>query len=960
MRCLIPLRTIFRLRSSTLLLGVCAWLVTPTVAQPPPDRFSRPVLVATQTDNFPHSYLNEEGEAEGFAVDLLDAIARVMDISIQRVLLPSQDMKADLIAGKVDVLQAYSFDPARETFAAFSTSFLEIQGGFFINKRNSDKIHSYQDLDGREIVVVGRQGPGDRFVRKNLVNAKVIYSEGGLDALRQIQSGEYEAAFLSRFTAFLITERFGLSDIVPLGPPLSEYPVRLCFAVRRDDSEVLNRLNEGLAILHRTGEFESIYKKWFGRVDRQGFSREQVVALTIALLIVALVIALWIGWRQRQLRNRIARQSEELAESRTLLAEAQAFAHLGHWRRTLDTPNIVTWSDETFRIHERDPALGPPTNFDELVVCASPADGARWRAAIDRAMRENYSYQLDLSIEPLPGLRKFIHVHGRSQVDKHGRVIAIFGTVQDITARRTAELARQESEQLLRALFDTLPNALGVLDHTNEGWQLVSLNPEAARLTGFANPAAVNDKTSQAKLNTHPWWRELLGRASEATQPVRFLFQRDDLRREFAATLVPLRTPEARPRCCFLIEDVTERNVRDAEISQGRRLRAIGEMVGGIAHEFNNLLTPILVTADALTSSSRHSPTLHADHKLIADTSRRAAELTRRLLTFERKADRKPEIVTLSTMVDANLDLLRHTADRRIRLFNTMETGLPPLYLNAGDLNQIVLNLLLNARDTLDEKLAASNNAAWTPAIIVNATCLPPAATTPQDSSSHPLPDHWLRLAITDNGQGMAKPIIERIFEPFYSTKQVGRGTGLGLATVWHLIADLGGRIEVESAEGTGTTFFVYLPVRPVLLAETPISPPAQSAAPGLRLLVAEDEEAIALVLRTLLKRDQHNATLTANGREAWEIFERQPGAFDVLLLDFNMPEVTGLELARRVRSAGYKGPILIMSGRITDEARNELLTVGVDTIVEKPFTLDSIRTALSRIRRDHPSGLNS
>ena len=736
MRCLTLFRTISRLRFYALLLCAAGSAALGPNAHSAPDRFSRPVIVATQTDNFPHSYLNEKGELEGFAVDLMNAVARVMDISIERVLLPSKDMRGDLVSGKVDVLQAYSFDPSRESYAAFSTTFLEIQGGFFINKRNTS-VRSFHDLNGKTVLVVGRQGPGDRFVRKNLPEAKIVYSEGGMDALRLIQLGQYDGAFLSRFTGLLIAERFKLTDVIPLGPPLSENPIRLCFAVRRDDVEVLNRLNEGLAILHRTREFEPIYQKWFGRVDRRGFSYRQVAAFTIAVLIIALGVALWIGWRQRQLRNRIALQSEELAESRALLAEAQAFAHLGHWRRTTEAPHTVTWSDETYRIHERDPSRGPPHSIEELVSCAPPADAARWRAAIERAMRENYSYQLDISIEPTPGMRKFIHVHGRSQVDKHGRVIAIFGTIQDITARRKAELARQESEELLRALYDTLPNALGVLDHTHEGWKLVSLNPEAARLTGFASPSAVNDQTSQAALQARPWWRELLARASEATAPVRYQFQRDDLRREFAAILVPLRTSEASPRCCFLIEDVTDRNVRDAEIAQGRRLRAIGEMVGGIAHEFNNLLTPILVTADGLASSSRHNPALHADHKLIADTARRAAELTRRLLTFERKADRKPEVVKLSVIVESNLDLVRHTADRRIRLFNTMDANLPAVHLNVGDLNQIVLNLLLNARDTLDEKLARPNVAVWTPAIIVNATCLPASATSPQDGSSH-------------------------------------------------------------------------------------------------------------------------------------------------------------------------------------------------------------------------------
>jgi two-component system cell cycle sensor histidine kinase/response regulator CckA len=940
----------FRLPVRFLTLCALLCLASGAFAQTAHDRFARPLIVPTHTDNYPYSFTGLSGKPEGFTVELLDAVAQVMGLKIERPLLPSHNFKDGLVSGQYDILQVYSFDPSRESFAAFSTSYLNLQGTLFVNRHAGLRTH--RDLAGREIVIVGPGSPGDQYMREYVPSARIAYLGGAQEALHQLDAGSRDVVFLTRLTALSLLDRYHLKNVVPLDPPLQGADVRFCFAVRRDDTELLTRLNEGLAILHRTGEFERLYAKWFSRLEPQRISFQQTAFIALPLLLLALAAALYAWWRQHQLRTRLARQSAELAESRALLAEAQAFAHLGHWRRTLGPSGAVMWSDETFRIHELDPSIGPPKTFDELAATARPADAARWRSSVERAMRENYSYQLDLAIEPRPGLRKFIHIRGRSHIDASGRVTAVFGTVQDITARRAAELARQESEQLLRALYDNLPNALGVLDRTASGWELVSINPEAVRLTGLADLSTIGEPET-ATLTKESWWRELLARADTATSPVRFQFQRDDLHRQFAATLVPLSAPDGQPRCCFLIEDITERNVREAEIAQGRRLRAIGEMVGGIAHEFNNLLTPILVTADALASDPHADPARQAEHKLIADTARRAAGLTRRLLTFERKTERKPEIVSLHTIVEANLDLLRHTADRRIRLSNTLGADLPALHLDTGDLNQIVLNLLLNARDTLDEKLASTHHAAgWTPAITIDAACLPVSAVLPQDSATHPPPDRWLRLAVTDNGLGMSRAVIERIFEPFYSTKQVGRGTGLGLATVWHLVSDLGGRIEVQSTEGTGTTFFVFLPVRPVPVAPEVAAPQFRRPDEGLRILIAEDEELIASVLRTLLKRERHEVTLASNGREAWDLFERNPDAFDVLLFDLNMPELTGVELTRRVRGSGYRGPLLIMSGRITDDDRRELNTIKVDAIVDKPFTIDSLRTALARAQQ--------
>jgi CheY-like chemotaxis protein len=312
-------------------------------------------------------------------------------------------------------------------------------------------------------------------------------------------------------------------------------------------------------------------------------------------------------------------------------------------------------------------------------------------------------------------------------------------------------------------------------------------------------------------------------------------------------------------------------------------------------------------------------------------------------------------MIQLRAIVEANVDLLRHTADRRIQFTVNIAADLPLLYLNAGDLNQIVLNLLINARDTLDEKLGRTGQAQWTPAIALRAECLPGSTAEPRDAKLHKQPERWVRLGISDNGLGMSRAVLERIFEPFYTTKEVGRGTGLGLATVWHLLTDFGGRIEVDSVEGEGSTFWVYLPVTICPL------PPAQpdrrnvitdtSSPRALRLLIAEDEEMIANVLQAFLKRDGHTALLCRNGQDAWDKFAAEPSAFDALLCDLNMPGLTGMELARRLRSDGHRCPLLVMSGRITEEARQELFDLGVDAIIDKPFTLEAVRSALARVK---------
>jgi len=230
----------------------------------------------------------------------------------------------------------------------------------------------------------------------------------------------------------------------------------------------------------------------------------------------------------------------------------------------------------------------------------------------------------------------------------------------------------------------------------------------------------------------------------------------------------------------------------------------VGEMVGGIAHEFNNLLTPIVLKVELLREEREADPVLQRELEVIAGAADRAATLTRRLLTFGRQGGHEPAHVHLSEIVAANVDLVLPTCDPRIAFVVEAAPQLPALFQNPADLHQVVLNLLMNARDTLHDKL--ERDAATEARVTVRVETL--ASTNGRGPAS------GQRLSVTDTGAGMPRDVLERIFEPFFTTKEVGRGTGLGLATVWHLIQACGGRVEVDSTPGVGTTFRVDVPAK--------------------------------------------------------------------------------------------------------------------------------------------------
>jgi signal transduction histidine kinase/ABC-type amino acid transport substrate-binding protein/ActR/RegA family two-component response regulator len=926
------------------------WLHAAEQAAEPAGAPAPRLTVSAATDNFPYSYTDASGALTGFAVDVFDAVAKRMDLKFDRVSMLAMEDLRRFSAGEFDVGQWHPHIPGREADAEYSAPILVVQGAVFVRKGDY-RFASFDEVRARR-AWMATPTQGYVYALAHGLDPARVTTAASPECLQLLAAGKVDVVLASRLTGLAQAHHLGITNVETVGPSLEGFTVRYCFVVHRGNADLIAKLNEGIAILFQTGEYERIYQRWFARYEPAVFRREQVIGFVAFLLALALVGVLWALFWQRQLRRRIARQAEELDESRNFLAEAQSFARLGYWRHQFGEPPSSTWSEETFRIFERPPQKGVPS-MDEMITYAIAADQGRWRTAREELRDHGRAYDLHLTIEPRPDLQRIIHIRARLAKDHTGRLAGTFGTVQDVTAWHSAEEALRQSEQLLRALYKNLPLALGVMERVRGEWLVVSLNPAAVRQ--FALPEEPPAGRALAQLGLAPdwlqYWSRLFTRCVDEDLSFNLDLFREEQQRAFAITLVPLGQAAGRARCCFLMDDVSERRQKDAEISQGRRLRAIGELVGGIAHEFNNLLTPILLNSDLLQKEWAQVPELQKELKTIADAARRSAELTRRLLAFGRKSDQQAELLDLRAVVETNAELVRHAFDRRIRIEATVPTDLPSLFLNSADVHQILLNLLLNARDTLTEKLSHPPAGDWAPCIRIEALFQSAGSVAPFEPEKHPAPEGWIKLTVRDNGRGMSQAVRERIFEPFYTTKQVGQGTGLGLATVWHLVTGFGGRVNVESVPEEGSAFHIFLPHRippPVAApAAKTTSTVATRPTASLRLLLVEDEEAVANLISALLRRQGHQITVAMNGLDGWERLSATPDAFDGVIMDLNMPGLNGLELARRARALAYDRPFVAVSGRVTDEDRTELARMGVRTILQKPFTMEDLRKAL-------------
>ncbi len=795
----------------------------PRIGEPLSER--RVLVVGAPSDSFPYSYVDKDQPIQGFAVDLLDAVARVMRLPIRRVVAPSREIQGRFRAGEFDLLQALSQTQERESYAQFTVPFLTLQGAVFVRKDSG--ITKPSDFNGKKFAIGGTGSIVEQFFREQGLKIEPVYGSSTIEGLRRLESGEVDGVFASQLTALSVMRRENIQGIKMLHQSFPSYDIRHCYAVHPGDAVLLARLNEGLAILHRTGEFDEIYNRWFGRLTGQIISRERLVTYSAITLAVAFLLALWGFLHQRQLRRHIAGQA--------------------------------------------------------------------------------------------------------------------------------AELAGQQAH--LQALYNNIPMAICVVEVGPEGGRILSINRAAEAWVGAPSEAAAGRLLASLPVNRE-WLgqlTELLPRGLVGGEQVREECRLETQRKRVIFTLVPMNPGAAgHPRLCVLVEDITERRHLDEEVAQSRKLRAVGELVGGIAHEFNNLLTPIMLKVGEIQLFWSHDARLIAETRLIAEAVQRSAELTRRLLTFGRKADGRLEEVHMGKLIENTFSLLRLTVDRRIHWEKDVPADLPPIYFSPTNLNQIILNLVINSRDTLLDKLAAQPGE-WTPSIRVEMRLLPPEAVTPAGGKTPPDLIGWQRLTVRDNGLGMTSEVRERIFEPFFTTKDIGKGTGLGLATVWHLVSEVSGRIEVESTPGQGTAFHVFLPMPPPPAGPVAVPAPTPPATvQKARLFLAEDDDLVADAVILALEHAGHQVTRIADGADAWRHLQDHLADYHLLVFDLNMPGLDGIELTQRVRTTcQYRGPILITSGRLGTGELKQLADLQVDRVLNKPFAVqeltDSVRQCLAK-----------
>ena len=584
---------------------------------------------------------------------------------------------------------------------------------------------------------------------------------------------------------------------------------------------------------------------------------------------------------------------------------------------------------------------------DDQEIIALVGQGARLERFQTRRLRKDGTViSVSLAVSPL--------------TDPTGRIIGVAWTARDFSERERAQARFQ-------AVLEAAPDAIVGVDRAGD---IVLANTQTQRMFGYARHELTGQPVHHLVAKGLPddiWQARGTGRVVPAPGAEPALARRKDASTfPVEMTISGLETEDG-PVVCLVIRDISERLAAQAEAERLRaeaeqervearmhrtqRLESLGQLAGGVAHDFNNLLAVIL-NYGTFVIESTHDPdpdlaAIGRDAEQIVRAAKRGTDLTHQLLAFARREVIRPRVLDLNKVIVDVEQMLRRSIGEHIALATDLAPVLPPVTADPGQIEQVLVNLAVNARDAMP-----------TGGRLTIETGVVEVDVRDSAERSGLEPGRYARIRVSDTGTGMTKEVVDRAFEPFYTTKRSGEGTGLGLATVYGIVTQARGSVHLYSEPGLGTTVSVLLPATEEAGQSAPAALPRATpaaAGKGETILVAEDEPALRDLACRILTGAGYQVLAADNGAAALELAQAHHGQIDLLLTDVIMPGILGKELAERLHAQDPAVPVLFMSGYAQPIlASRGTLDPGV-MLIEKPFGKTELLAAV-RHQLDQPA----
>jgi PAS domain S-box-containing protein len=615
--------------------------------------------------------------------------------------------------------------------------------------------------------------------------------------------------------------------------------------------------------------------------------------------------------------ERMTQATKALARSLEWSTTALDAGRMGLWDWDVATGEL-RWSEGVGPLFGLEHGTLHSTH-DAYLESIYPGDRVRVEETLRRAAADGGEYEIEHRIVRADGAVRWLHGSGRGVRDEHGNVVRLAGAVFDVTERRRVD----EERQLYALIVERATDFIGLC--MPDG-RLLYINEAGLRMVGLRDVGEARTKRVHDLLTPEGIRQALEVELTSVVETGHWegygqlvhlpTGKRVDV--ETTSFIVP--DPTTGQTMCLgtIRRDVTARRALEEQLRQSQKMDVVGHLAAGIAHDFNNLLTIILGASEFLLGSGALVGDTRSCVEEIDAAAQRAAALTRQVLAFGRQQVLTPRVLDANQVVTDTSKLLTRLLPRTVELQLALSHGPLPVCVDRSMLEQVLLNLVVNARDAM-----------------------PMGGTVTIRTGVHA---EQAVLSVADTGIGMTSEVRERAFEPFFTTKPAGQGTGLGLSTVYGLIHQSGGDVGVESAPGEGAVFTVRFPraSEPYDANAPPPSPVPVGEARGT-LLVVDDEDAVRKTIKRILESAGYTVLEANSGQNALHICLAYGDAIDLLVTDLRMPKMDGHELARKVRQLRPHLRVLVVTG-LVDEA------LPSEEALAKPFSADSLLTRVEQV----------
>ncbi len=700
------------------------------------------------------------------------------------------------------------------------------------------------------------------------------------------------------------------------------------------------------SVLDITDNFESLNRYIIiGDTQVEAFL-EKVVGYLGGFILLALGLYRWIP-SIRQLN--VEREGHKTAESALQLSEDK---YQGIFNESVAT--IYVFDHDKNFIDSNQAGLDLLGYSREELLNMSIADVDADQGAVVPAHRHLLSGGRIVNFE-----HRLVHKDGhiitvlnnsRPLTDSKGEVIGMQSTLIDITERHQAEIALNAAMASQQAILDALPDLMFELDEEGNYLQIWSQNSDELahskeQLLGHSLSEMLPVDAAEVGMAA---LKEAAEKGSSQGQKIQLTTSAGEQWFELSTSYI---ANSASPkRFIMLSRNITDREQREIEqirlqreLQQARKMESLGHLTGGIAHDFNNLLNII----SGFTEMSLSASTKMGDSKLshylsqVKNASQRATNLVSQMLSFSRKDQSDSLPIEITSVLKEEIKMLRATLPTTIELDAVIEDNLPAIFMNPTQLQQMVMNLCVNARDAMDGEGKLGIRLSWARDL-----------DTESPISHKPIKGDWIELTVTDTGSGIAPDIIEEIFTPFFTTKEVGKGTGMGLSVVYGIMKNHDGHILLESEQGKGTSLRLLFPP---ITEEVPLTIDTNlDAAESIKgnnenILIVDDEESIVMLMEEMLTDHGYQTTTTSDGVEALSLFKTNPDKFAMLITDQTMPKMTGLQLITQLREIQPNLPVILCSG-FSDKISREGAEIENISYFNKPVDFEKLKKKMAQL----------